>query len=84
MPFGARLLEPLDPAPSAEHPRTLEVQLERSGAFLQTAARGAGNPGRPYISPCLSWPRWELLCERADRDYQHVYYLYSIFSYHFL
>lgn len=82
--FGAHLLEPPRPAPFPEHMSTLEVQLERSGGFLQTAASCVGNPGRLYISLRWFWPRWELLCECADTDCWNVYYLSSIFSYHFL
>lgn len=59
--FGAHLLDPPHPAPFPEHMSPLEVQLERSGGFLQTAAASCvGNPGRPYISLCWFWPRWEL------------------------
>lgn len=81
---GACLLEPPHPAPFTEHAMTLEVQLGRCGAFLQTAASCVGSHGRPYITLCWFWPRWDLPCEYADSDYQSVCYLYSIFSYHFL
>lgn len=46
---AVHLLEPPHPAPFTEHMKTLELQLERFGAFLHTAASCVGNPGKPFI-----------------------------------